>query len=87
MRRPGHPIRETNERLGSDPARFVPGMDLCLAALEAGQSAATIEALDQVIDRLGEPMRAVAKTAPRLGTERNRGGRRAQPPTDDGVPE
>ena len=39
-------------------------MDLCLAALEAGQSAATIEALDQVIDRLGEPMRAVAKTAP-----------------------
>jgi len=61
-------------------------MDLCLAALEAGQSAAAIEALDQVIDRLGEPMRAVAKTAPRLGTERNRGGRRARPPTDDGEP-
>lgn len=50
------PLREARARLQSDPARLLPSIDRCLAALERSREDEAIAALDEVIRNFGEPL-------------------------------
>ena len=48
------PMRETRRRLRRDPGRFVPIIDSCLAAVDAGRPDAAIAALRCLISHVGD---------------------------------
>src|ERR1700687_2066085 len=48
------PLREARRRLHRDPARLVPIIDTCLAAIDAGHPQEAIQALRQLITLVGE---------------------------------
>ena len=48
------PMRETRRRLRRDPGRFVPIIDACLAAIDAGRPDEAIEALRHLISLVGD---------------------------------
>jgi DNA-binding FadR family transcriptional regulator len=48
------PVRAARERLRRDPGRFVPLVDACLAALDAGRTAEAVAHLQQLIALLGD---------------------------------
>jgi DNA-binding FadR family transcriptional regulator len=64
------PLRETRERLRRDPARLVPLVDDCLAALAADRDAVAIAMLQELIRVIGNPTARAER--PRTTT---RGGR------------
>ena len=49
------PLAETRRRLRRDPGRIVPVIDACLAALEAGRTADAVDAVQRILQLVGDP--------------------------------
>jgi GntR family transcriptional repressor for pyruvate dehydrogenase complex len=67
------PLCSARERLHRDPARFVPLIDSCLASIDAGRTGKAIEALQQLIQMVGD---VAADLAPPTPKPRRKGARR-----------
>ena len=59
------PMREIRSRLRRDPGRFVPIIDGCLAAVDAGRPDAAIEALRRLISHVGDTEFFVSSRQPK----------------------
>jgi hypothetical protein len=63
------PLRAARERMRRDPGRFVPLIDACLAALDAGRTDEAITTLQELIQVLGD-FSDVAQPPRRKGVRR-----------------
>jgi GntR family transcriptional repressor for pyruvate dehydrogenase complex len=67
------PLCNARERLQRDPARFVPLIDSCLASIDAGRTGKAVEALQQLIQMVGD---VAADLAPQTPKSRGKGANR-----------
>ena len=60
------PLCKARERLRRDPARFIPVIDACLAALGAGRTTVAVERLQELIGMLNDVQVDLDERAPKI---------------------